>query len=575
MPQVRNSPSGELVFIPGNTIVADLASLAALPDSGDVSDLVWVDSLLCYWHRNRFSLLASDGITVLPAIGGGNWERIVSTTAPDWCSQASWGVDPVLGDDENVGTPASPLATFAELDRRLSVGAIQQSTEVALPAGAVLPDSKVSVQLPVATAGVTFTIRGTPTTVIDGTIASYVDRNHATGVGTQITSAAVPDWTAFEGMRIRITSGAATGAIAWIGKANPAGVGVATARTSRFATYVEATGVATAVAVPVGSDFVIESLPEVTSLHVYAQPKEGSTTSAPFRIYNIKTANILLYGDSSLAGPNVDGCCFGAVGGIANSKLESLGTPNSSISVSRCCNTAGLLISGPTVASFHLAKSGINTRTYGGFFRFSSLTSTGAATGLMPGSASPCLYSLIDVQVFDATTAALNPIAGCIINSSSGLSGTGNVIGLLMGSTSASARTADIHFGWMTTADKPTLAGTTAAIRVAGSTNIDLTWAQVPFKDDEQHGVGTLVNGTATIAARNALLRGVNVSKATPIGNPQGNLTVPTATRTAAQFVVNAADAAGALVATDVSTFDWHIPGMFRNVTICQLDSNA
>src|SRR5690606_16636421 len=105
-----------------------------------------------------------------------------------------------------------------------------------------------------------------------------------------------------------------------------------------------------------------------------------------------------------------------------------------------------------------------------------------------------------------------------------------------------------------------------------GSTNIDLTWAQVPFASDEQIGIGTLVNGTATIAARNANLRPPTATHATLAGTAVGTLTIPTATLTSSQFVVNSVNAAGAL-ADDDSTFRWHIPAMARKVVICQGNS--
>lgn len=76
-----------------------------------------------------------------------------------------------------------------------------------------------------------------------------------------------------------------------------------------------------------------------------------------------------------------------------------------------------------------------------------------------------------------------------------------------------------------------------------------------------QKGTATLVAGTITVsgvvvAADASIFVNVN----TPAGAVQGvKYAVPTATRTATQFVINAVDAAGALVATDVSTVDWAV----------------
>ena len=70
MANIRLSPSGRDVSVATTeeSLVADLATLALVPSESG-TDLVWVDSLLCYFHRNRFSTVASDGITVIPAIG--------------------------------------------------------------------------------------------------------------------------------------------------------------------------------------------------------------------------------------------------------------------------------------------------------------------------------------------------------------------------------------------------------------------------------------------------------------------------------------------------------------------------
>jgi hypothetical protein len=88
-----------------------------------------------------------------------------------------------------------------------------------------------------------------------------------------------------------------------------------------------------------------------------------------------------------------------------------------------------------------------------------------------------------------------------------------------------------------------------------------LDWATVNFRNDEQQGVATLAAGTATVASRNSNLRGVTVSRNTPAG-AVGDLSAPTATRAADQFVINSASA------TDTSTVDWHIPPWTGSGTI-------
>jgi hypothetical protein len=100
----------------GGTVAADVAALGALPAT--VGGLVFVTTLLCYWHKNPASTLTPDGITVVAATGGGNWERMIETSSPEWQSVATWTVNTISGDDENAGTALAPLATMAEIRRR-------------------------------------------------------------------------------------------------------------------------------------------------------------------------------------------------------------------------------------------------------------------------------------------------------------------------------------------------------------------------------------------------------------------------------------------------------------------------
>jgi hypothetical protein len=90
------------------------------------------------------------------------------------------------------------------------------------------------------------------------------------------------------------------------------------------------------------------------------------------------------------------------------------------------------------------------------------------------------------------------------------------------------------------------------------------TWAACAFRNNEQKGVATLVAGTAPVAARAADNQGVTISRNTP-GGAVGDLSAPSASRTANQFVINSASG------TDTSTVDWHIPPFANKITICDL----
>lgn len=73
-------------------------------------------------------------------------------------------------------------------------------------------------------------------------------------------------------------------------------------------------------------------------------------------------------------------------------------------------------------------------------------------------------------------------------------------------------------------------------------------------------GTATLVGGTIIVTGVQLTSTGkIVLGRNTPGGTLGAGLAAPSASRTASQFVINAVDTAGALVATDTSTVDWAI----------------
>lgn len=104
--------------------VPNIAALAALP-AASLPDLarVLVLTLDQFWELDRSSTAPTDGITIVAANGGGgNWLRI-ETFSKRWSelyANSDVWIDPLNGDDENVGSSAAaPLKTAAEGSRRL------------------------------------------------------------------------------------------------------------------------------------------------------------------------------------------------------------------------------------------------------------------------------------------------------------------------------------------------------------------------------------------------------------------------------------------------------------------------
>lgn len=167
----------------------------------------------------------------------------VDVTAPGWLAayltQTAWYVNSVTGNDANdAATALTPIKTLAELARRWdgrtfgpSVTAVSvnlagsfQGEQLIIAAEFVAPQT-TSVVTEV-------TVTGAVTQVDAGTITAFQAWNSAADLRGQLTDAA-QDFTAHIRRRVRITDGAALGAVTWIGSL---GGGATVANVGRFRT---------------------------------------------------------------------------------------------------------------------------------------------------------------------------------------------------------------------------------------------------------------------------------------------------------------------------------------------------
>ncbi len=555
--------------VAGSAAVANVATLASLGVASP--DLVWVESVACYWHRNARSTLPADGITVAAAIGGGNWERLVYSTAPQWLAQATWYIDPLLGGDENVGDAGHPLATFAELDRRWSAGPLRQATTITVAAGALVPVAELDVD----TDGYLVTIVGTTTVLRNGVVNTYAERVH-TGAPTPslLTDAGVADWTSEKGVRLRISSGARENAIAWVAAENPGGAGVNVAATCRFGGVPPATNIPPIVVPLHGDTYVVESLPTINHLSLYQRPGRSIRSvneQLAFHVKNLALGQVNQARVGATVNPTFqvafDGCAVDAY-----IRIDSIG----SATFTRCkYGGSGTQVTagswGPVTWRCSLFVLQYNVFDDKIFSLWQSLVYGVVATSgaINQGSVTYGLrlqVKINDSQFFDTLNGpAINFILAGDIWCRFGLSGARNKFGVYMGDGSDESL-GDQYFFWSDPGDLPNLLGTTADIRILGSTNIDLAWSAMPFRSDEQRGTASLAAGTVIVSARNALLRGVEISLNTPGGTP-GFISAPVATRTASQFVINSTSN------LDTSTVDWRVLPMARQVVMCQGNS--
>jgi hypothetical protein len=181
-------------------------------------------------------------------------------------SVTEWTVNPSTGDDD--APDGGTLATMRELMRRLRGQRVEQYTLVNLPIGLPAEDAVVS-GFDVGTAGFLH-FKGTATALQTGTVTAKTDVTPATNTPADITDSALSaDWGTLGliGQRIRMTSGAQTGAISWLLKdltVKRARVG--TWYLSAFANPMPQ--FFTAGNIGIGDGYAVETLPAIKSLAV-------------------------------------------------------------------------------------------------------------------------------------------------------------------------------------------------------------------------------------------------------------------------------------------------------------------
>lgn len=203
---------------------------------------------------------------------------------------ATMRIDPASGDDSNAGAPAAPLRTWAEFRRRFEGVAIAVDTTVQI-VGALAEAIVGSFRL--GAAGFLRVTGRTFETVLytsAGTAVTTVAMNAAGNAVLVITDAAVPtgDWAtggpaggSLIRKRIRWTSGACNGAVAWIMN-NTLGATIIEVSTPILWNDALA-GLYTLPGSPANGDtFVVEDLITATGVDLSLDSPDGSSTTGYF-----------------------------------------------------------------------------------------------------------------------------------------------------------------------------------------------------------------------------------------------------------------------------------------------------
>lgn len=264
----------------GPVQVQNIAALAAFP--ADNGSLVYVQSVRCLWNFLEGSTLTTDGITIVNG-NGGRWLR---RSIPDWswAYQASWFCNPSSGNDENDGsTSGTAIKTLAELDRRLSAQMVQQTTTVSLMGSYAseyfrLRDVRIALNPTNAGGAGPFRliVQGDSsafTNVFTSNVAGITSFQTVTRVAAGVRYAVTDnnlggtDPATFIGHRIRLTTGANTGATSWVLKK----LSATQFATGPFITAVVASttgGTGTLITPAAGDRYVIEDVVGVKGIEI-------------------------------------------------------------------------------------------------------------------------------------------------------------------------------------------------------------------------------------------------------------------------------------------------------------------
>lgn len=548
---MRLSPSGRDVSVvtTEESLTANLTMLAFVPSESG-ADLVWVESLLCYFHRNRSSTAVPDGITVIPAVGGGVWERIETSSSKHWLEVATFWVDAVNGNDEYAGTLAAPLKTLDELSRRWKGGKLKASRSVVVLSD--LTNQSLEWDVDESAGAVTISVSGALTVLASDVVASYIAPTYVLGTDTaRLESTAILDWTPYVGKLVRVQG--ATEGFTWVAKVDP--LAAADLKTARVSYPARLSGTTTLDFTPVaGNTFDVCEMFTLTNVSFSERGKEVSSNSVSLSFLRLLGCGASHDGSATVGTvclvcdvrqPVANSTAAWRAGNIGTATFEGslVGHPatSSGHSVQPACAWAisrSLLMCGLRTGLYavRLTRVLLQRQRINGWHAVSLFGGPGvlSASFLFFADCDACLYFTNHQQIsFD------NPIGG--INSNRGIVILEN----------NNFPTSPIVVRWPTVSMMDKIQCLTADVQVRGS---DFTWASCNYANDEQCGVATLVGGTVIVPARRANLRNVQVTVREPGGTP-GILSVPLASRTATQFVIQSTEA------LDTSVVEWRVSG--------------
>jgi len=475
-----------------------------------------------------------------------------------------WYIDGVIGDDNNSGISAiAPIKTGAELARRLGPYALfPQSVRVHILANGMI-DSLI-IKGCLLNNATQIEIFGTATLVTNcGTVTSYTGIDHSIPRAPELKCSAITDWTPLTQVRLRLTDGANPNAYTWVAKANPAGIGIDSARTTRWGVISQTSTSAlyTLINPAVGTTVVAETLPYIPNIDIRLDGDFSRSTATiiqyPLRsliIDSISCPSIGVFGRVATvpARALIIGCRIGQIAG--DFTYSSTGGATACACLCNYNNAPNPTVLGLQIGAIYACVFGaplvlVSSQSSS----FGSLNQCVFQACALSCTSNPPLLCT-DLQFFDmpgATSYALAVTLGG--HSIAGLSGNGNSgYGMLI------LNGTSIRLGGVTN-----LLGTVTPVRLGSAPTVNLTWAQFLQPNDfaQKGTTPAMVGGTTTVTVPwyNNTTQKVIVCHGTVSGTP-GILSVTQINTT--QFTITSSSA------LDTSTVNWLISPLGTNIYI-------
>ncbi len=499
-----------------------------------------------------------DGI----GVGGpGAWQPLAALVplayAANW-AVTDWYLDGTVGNDANNGTTAlTPLRTGAELSRRLGYGAIQWSHSVTIHLLASIADG-INLKYQLLTTGLTVMIVGTATSVLSTTVATYTPA--AGNIPKRFTATGVADWntagpggTSLLGSRCRVTSGAATGAIFWIAKIAPDGLGNDVARISNPVGRTQSNLVPAA-----GNTFEVETLPSVAQLNIECLgPTQPTYVATPGNCIVDSIASgeseFRVQGYQATLAPMVWACA------MTKRLTSSVLSEQQGLVVQGCKCSIATVPSCLSFGNLYLPYSGATSLFNDRFVTHNADLIQGIRCNYQAGfcSCSSTTY------IMDSPTFGLTVGPRLQFTMASPVCGSGNA-----------SQGIELYPGgriFYRVALPPTLTGTLGDVLLRAPVGVTIPWSARPWNDGERqgHAVALVPGGPAIVAVPYMLTtQSIQVTHNTPAGvGAPGILYAADADRTNTQFGVRSS------LAADAGTFDWYIAPLGYNQTIAPLQA--